>query len=197
VFAAVLLALGLGACSGGSGSAPVARHETENEPVTRTLSGSCGVERWDVKTGADLTATNVGRLVKPSTIAALDKLKAPVNPTARVPGVETSEYQITATLVEYKVEADSDVHLVLSDGSNTMIAEIPSPACVGPSSPFLPSITATRQAFDARYPPTGTLTKVGKPITVTGVGFFDRIHGQAGVAPNGIELHPVLAVVLP
>jgi hypothetical protein len=29
---------------------------------------------------------------------------------------------------------------------------------------------------------------------VTGVGFFDRIHGQTGVAPNGIELHPVLDI---
>jgi hypothetical protein len=28
---------------------------------------------------------------------------------------------------------------------------------------------------------------------VTGVAFFDFIHGQTGVAPNGIELHPVLA----
>jgi hypothetical protein len=25
-----------------------------------------------------------------------------------------------------------------------------------------------------------------------GVGFFDSVHGQPGVAPNGIELHPVL-----
>jgi hypothetical protein len=29
---------------------------------------------------------------------------------------------------------------------------------------------------------------------MTGVGFFDRIHGQTGVAPNGIELHPVLDI---
>jgi hypothetical protein len=29
--------------------------------------------------------------------------------------------------------------------------------------------------------------------TITGVGFFDFIHGQAGVAPHGIELHPVLS----
>jgi len=27
---------------------------------------------------------------------------------------------------------------------------------------------------------------------VTGVGFFDFWHGQRGVAPNAIELHPVL-----
>jgi hypothetical protein len=27
---------------------------------------------------------------------------------------------------------------------------------------------------------------------VTGVAFFDFLHGQTGVAPNGIKLHPVL-----
>lgn len=27
---------------------------------------------------------------------------------------------------------------------------------------------------------------------MTGVGFFDFLHGQSGVAPNGIELHPVI-----
>jgi hypothetical protein len=29
--------------------------------------------------------------------------------------------------------------------------------------------------------------------TVTGVAFFDFQHGQTGVAPNAIELHPILA----
>jgi hypothetical protein len=29
--------------------------------------------------------------------------------------------------------------------------------------------------------------------TVTGVAYFDFQHGQTGVAPNAIELHPVLA----
>jgi hypothetical protein len=29
-------------------------------------------------------------------------------------------------------------------------------------------------------------------VVVTGVGFWDEIHGQTGVSPNGIELHPVL-----
>jgi hypothetical protein len=30
---------------------------------------------------------------------------------------------------------------------------------------------------------------------VTGVAFFDFLHWQTGVAPNGIELHPVLDFV--
>src|SRR5262249_8568325 len=29
--------------------------------------------------------------------------------------------------------------------------------------------------------------------SVTGVAFFDFRHGQTGVAPNGIELHPILS----
>ena len=33
-------------------------------------------------------------------------------------------------------------------------------------------------------------------IIVTGVGFFDFLHGQTGAAPNGIELHPVLKIEL-
>jgi hypothetical protein len=28
---------------------------------------------------------------------------------------------------------------------------------------------------------------------ITGVAFFDFQHGQTGVAPNGIELRPILA----
>lgn len=31
------------------------------------------------------------------------------------------------------------------------------------------------------------------PVHVTGIGFFDFIHGQTGVAPNGVELHLVRA----
>ena len=32
------------------------------------------------------------------------------------------------------------------------------------------------------------------PIQITGVGMFDFLHGQTGVAPNGIELHPILDI---
>jgi hypothetical protein len=41
---------------------------------------------------------------------------------------------------------------------------------------------------------TGPELKIGALIEITGVGFFDFEHGQSGVAPNAIELHPVLAV---
>ena len=40
--------------------------------------------------------------------------------------------------------------------------------------------------------------RVARPLVrITGVGFFDYIHGQRGVAPHGIELHPVLDMEFP
>jgi hypothetical protein len=35
-------------------------------------------------------------------------------------------------------------------------------------------------------------TRLQGTATIDGVGFFDFLHGQRGVAPNGIELHPAL-----
>ncbi|MDQ1647584.1 MAG: hypothetical protein QOJ50_3768 [Cryptosporangiaceae bacterium] len=102
-------------------------------------------------------------------------------------------YQLHATLTQYKLEADSDYHLVLADAAGrTMISEIPDPACVGPGSPLASSITKARSEFDARYTPTTSFKTANVPVTVTGVGYFDFLHGQTGVAPNGIELHSVL-----
>jgi len=49
-----------------------------------------------------------------------------------------------------------------------------------------------RQAFDKAFHPSTTWTvKLGTTVTVTGVYFSDRQHGQRGIAANGAELHPV------
>jgi Putative Ig domain len=173
----------------------------EHEEVVRhpgSVTGSCGVERWSVKTGTDADAGLIKlQSTTQSTIAALGALAAPGSLPAnnRVQPTETTVFQLHPTLVEYKLEADSDYHLVLTDGSgHTMIAEIPDPACVGSGSPLLSSIQKARAEFDAKYTPTGSFKTVNVPVTVTGVGFFDFLHGQTGVAPNGIELHSVLDI---
>jgi hypothetical protein len=35
---------------------------------------------------------------------------------------------------------------------------------------------------------------VTRRVNVRGLGFFDVLHGQTGVAANGIELHPVTRI---
>jgi hypothetical protein len=158
-------------------------------------AASCGIERWDVKTGTDAAAGSVNQAsVKQTTIAALGAIPAPANPVARAAPTEDTVYQVTGTLSAYKIEADSDYHLALDDGhGHTMIAEIPAPNCVS-AGPFKAAIAQARQTFDSQFQAIGSYQSGGVSVTVTGVGFFDRIHGQRGVAPSGIELHPVLAI---
>ena len=195
--------LALAAVVIGAGVADANTHRRSGEPdaeehedvraAPNSSTGSCGVERWSVKTGTDADAGKItlGSTTS-TTIAYLDGLAAPSSLPSnnRVSPTETTVYKLSATLTQYKLEADSDYHLVLSDGNgHTMIAEIPDPACVGSTSVLTSRIQSARREFDAKYTATGSFQTANVPVTVTGVGFFDFDHGQTGVAPNAIELH--------
>lgn len=109
---------------------------------------------------------------------------------------EKRTFRLHATIVFVKWEHDHDLHVVLSDGRRTMITEAPAPAC-SPGSRVLKQIRKVRAALHARFPRAGPGNKglqVSVRATVTGVGFFDDVHGQFGVAPNGVELHPLLSI---
>lgn len=194
--AAALLAAG---CSSAASSAPEAGNR---EAVASAPAGAphCGIERWAVKTGTDPAAGRVNlNDVQSTTVAALTGFPVPSGfsqDAGRLEGsAEFTAWKVSATLVQYKQEADSDYHLVLRDNQgNTMIAEIPDPACVHGTSPFLAGITKARAQFTAKYAPGDYWQTANVPVVITGVGFFDTLHGQTGVAPNGIELHPVLDI---
>lgn len=95
---------------------------------------------------------------------------------------ERHVFIVTAAVVLVRAEADSDLHLVLSSGGSEMIAEAPSPGCDSPATPL-----RRRQMTAAR-----AQVRLCTRAAVTGVAFFDFNHGQTGVAPNAIELHPVI-----
>lgn len=69
---------------------------------------------------------------------------------------------------------------------------MPAPQCVGASSPFLPGIKYVRSKFTSQFHPSSSWHRVNTKVQIAGVGFFDFKHGQSEVAPNAIELHPVL-----
>lgn len=167
--------------------------------VPSALFAQCGVERWSVKTGTDADSGLVNLNSSSSTaITTLRALPAPspIPANNRVSPTETTQWVINATLTEYKLETDSDYHLVLADASgNTMIVEIPSPTCVGSGSPFFAGIQNARAQFDAKFTTTTSFQIANIPVQVKGIGMFDFLHGQTGVAPNGIELHPVLNII--
>ena len=170
-------------------------HEEEGD--TEATVGGCGVERWSIKTGTDTSAAHIDPTLVDTTVSALGSFSVPASlpSTSRIAPQEDTTYRLrNVTLVSVKQEADGDYHLVLSDGHQTMIAEIPNPACVGSTSPLRHQIQSVRATFDAAFHVSGSVTKIGHPVTVSGVGFFDFKHGQNGIAPDGFEIHPVLDI---
>ena len=183
---------------GGALSARGYRHYDRFKPIR------CGTELWAMKTLRDRDAAHINFAPRATTIGWLAAQPAPRDPdlvTRRLAPVETSVWRVRAQLVGYRIEADGDYHLVLRDPRSgaTMIGEIPIPRCVATRGPQYAALRAeidrighhraTRFWWWLDYhgatPPT---------ITLSGVGFFDRIHQQDGVARNGVELHPVLGV---
>lgn len=96
------------------------------------------------------------------------------------------------------MEDDSDVHLVIADPRNrrqTMISEFPATGCTkGATASARGKMKRARTALiKACGKPTSKFTSLNGTAKLTGVGFWDVKHGQRGLAPNGIELHPVLS----
>jgi hypothetical protein len=167
-----------------------------------TSGPRCGTERWPVKTLSDSAAGTVELASQPNSVDGLRALSAPRVGAAspRMTGTESTTFTAQAQLVRMSLEVDQDIHLVIADptdASHTMIVEFPNPECQGAvESRQQAQIAAARTAFIAACgpPPAGRFQALSGTATITGVGFFDVLHGQSGVAPNGVELHPVLRV---
>ncbi|MDP9223870.1 MAG: hypothetical protein M3P18_08440 [Actinomycetota bacterium] len=162
-------------------------------------SGACGVWRWDVKTLSDPLRTAVDFASVPKSLLRLRRLTPPASlnsTTPRLRGVERRTYDVRAQVVEAKVEDDGDIHLVIASRTyrhRTMIVEFPNPRCVASGFKRDRMRAARREVLDACGSfSTSSFTTLRGNVRIKGVGFWDEIHGQTGVAPNGIELHPVL-----
>lgn len=152
-------------------------------PAERKLGGpadlACGVERWTVKTLKDRPSLI---RAQPTTVAHLASLTPPsALPSTRLP-FERHIFSVVAAVTLVRPEADLDFHLVLRSGSSQMIAEAPSPLCTAGATAY-----RRRQMTSARK-----VVRLCSKARVVGVAFFDFKHGQTGVAPNAIELHPIL-----
>lgn len=164
---------------------------------------ACGLERWRVKTLSDDDAGQVNPTPVAATVEVLRAIPAPATkpPASRVAAPERTTYRVKGRIVGWKLEDDRDLHLVLASETSltrTMIVEIPDGTCrFACSSPAEHDFSAARQAVIAALgQPSKHYRKLhpARQATVVGVGFFDFLHGQTGVAPNGIELHPVLSI---
>jgi len=157
----------------------------------------CGIERWAVKTLTDPAAATVNFPPRPTTVAAMRALRVPhvSGSTPRIRGIETHTYRVSALLVAAKRELDRDIHLVIAAPATgkTMIVEFPHPSCTA-GARHRAAMTSALQQFLAACgtTPFSSYRQLRGTAVLSGVGFVDTVHGQRGVAPNGIELHPAL-----
>ncbi len=172
----------------------------------------CGTERWAIKTLTDAqSAAVINSTPEQSSVSALVALPAPskLPQSARIAPTETQQFTVQALLIGWKEESgptgDRDFHLVLADPADhgkTMIAEIPSPTCANAcASAKVAAFGSARQVLINELGPAPATTSAAllnppRKVEVTGVGFFDFDHKQDGLAPNCIELHPVLQITV-
>ena len=178
---------------------------TASPPSSPPVGIMCGEERWLVKTLSDQNAAQVNVTPVQSSVAELRNLAPPPSlpQSSRIAPTELTVFTLTAQVVEMKLEEDRDIHLVIAEPSDptvTMITEFPdADQCSGAvASAHTAEMRTARAALVAAFgqPSPSQFTNLTGMATVSGVGFFDFLHGQTGVAPNGIELHPVIGFSL-
>ena len=178
--AAAVLLIALAAAIAARVAAPAPKHVPARVATAARAARVCGFERWNVKTLKDRPLLLKARS---TTIAYLTRLKRPFFlPQSRRLGSERQIFSVIARVTLVRHEADLDLHLVLRSGLRTMIAEAPEALCTAGA-----TARARKLMLTARR-----AVRLCAKARVVGVAFFDFKHGQTGVAPNAIELHPIL-----
>ncbi|MFI5149913.1 MAG: T9SS type A sorting domain-containing protein [Bacteroidia bacterium] len=170
-----------------------AEEDEDGERADRSMNCG-GVERWSVKVLVDAAVSTINWTPVVKTTTQLAALTTPTPSTSmpRTGPVETTCYQTNCNITIKKAETDNDYHLVLSDGSNTVIGEIPDPSCsAAAGSAYVNQFIAARNFIDAHIASGNVFGVSIPPVTVTGVGFVDPPHGQTGAAPNNFEIHSI------
>ncbi len=141
-----------------------------------------GTYRWPVKTLSDGFRPAAAET---ASIATLSRWRAPtVTKTLPRTRAERTLVVIRGVFVLERHEKDGDLHLVVRDGGQTMICEVPDPR-------NMPAAYRKQVSAARRF---ATALKPGQRLVVTGVAYFDKLHDASGAAANGIELHPVLRI---
>ena len=173
--------------------------ETKDLDDDEPLSSSCGgAERWAEKVFTDAVASHID-FAHPhnSSVTYLCSLPT-ITPTtyqARIEPNEDSVYTIICNITEFRPESDSDCHVVVTDGTNTMICEVPDVGCSSVSpSPKAKEFSICRAWIHKNLGYTINTSVSIAPVIITGVAYYDPPHGQSGAAPNNLELHGVISI---
>jgi hypothetical protein len=165
----------------------------------------CGTARWPVKTLADSAAASIDTKLMSATVLGLTTLPAPQHVGDKLPrqtgfgGAEFKTYRLSVRLVAWKLsDNDSDIHGEVRGlfAPQTMVVEFPLAGCVAKSASVANRVKMTSaksallKACGKTHQPSTSMRKLTSTATITGLGFFDKSHGQGGGAESGSSSIP-------
>jgi hypothetical protein len=184
-----LIVLAIGAVLAGLSVWAVSVGRRENET-------GCNVLLKGLKTLSDPERKLVNLHPKNTTVTAINALAQPhLTPKTRSTAFSRQVWRVSAQIVEFKLEGDSDIHLVLFGDAAYLIAEMPAAQCLPTRTRDRKAIVAVRKKFETNCgTPANHWKQLGTVVSISGVGFFDIPHTQKPHAGNFAELHPVIGL---
>jgi hypothetical protein len=153
----------------------------------------CNVRLKGLKTLSDPQRGLVNLHPKNTTVTAINALPQP-HPTPKTRSTDFSRHvwRVSPQVTEFKLEGDSDIHLILFGDGAYLIAEMSAAQCLPKNTRDRKAIVAVGKKFETNCgKPTKKWQKLGAVVSISGVGFFDIPHMQNPHAGNFAELHPV------
>jgi hypothetical protein len=164
------------------------------------------VFRWKERSGADPDAYLVKDEPVRTTVEELAAKPRPAdseNPTGvrtlqdgRAEGVERTIYELEAAILASRRERQTGAFTLKLQGETgqTMPAECVDPELVDQESRWATQIAEVYNEVAEVLKPGPTWAGESRRARLTGIGFFNRLHGKTGEAPNGVQLTPVIRI---
>jgi hypothetical protein len=148
---------------------------TASTAAAERTAPSCEADAAGLKTLSDAQRNLVRLRPKATTIAAIDRLARPrPTPTTRSTGFQRHVWRVRGQIVEYRLERDGDLELVLYDGQHSYLtATMPHPRCLRTRTRAREAVVRARALLEGLCGPArSTWRELGAVAVVDGVGYW-------------------------
>ena len=142
---------------------------------------ACKADATGLETLSDPQRNLVRLAPKPTTVAAIDHLPRPrATPRTRSTGFQRHVWRVRGQIVEYRLEPDGDVDLVLYDGKRSYLtATMPHPRCLTARTRAREAIVRARALLEGLCGPARRdWRELGAVALVDGVGYWSGRHAE-------------------
>jgi hypothetical protein len=154
---------------------------TASTAAAERTATACEADAVGLKTLSDPQRNLVRLRPKTTTIAAIDRLAQPrPTPTTRSTGFQRHVWRVRGQIVEYRLEQDGNVDLVLYDGKQSYLtATMPHPRCLSTRTRAREAIVRARALLEGLCGPARPAWHdLGAVAVVDGVGYWGGRHAE-------------------